>query len=161
MIKRRQAYKLSEYAHNTDVQGDQFGCLRHEHRLYHNKPWQMSGHYGSHWFSSYTFTKVAIHSTQLIGNCLLSWALCVIMLLNIASSLFLRHNLAHFGIPYLCLLNPNKSRPSEGNNQAIAIKDNFCWLKISHKYFYGWHVCNYLLLFNYVYSDGVRFAKGG
>jgi len=86
---------------------------------YHNKPWQMSGHYahtdyqvnltGCH----YTFTKWP----YIQHNC-------------IASSLFLWHNLAHFGIPYLCLLSPIKSRPSEGNNQAIAMKDNFYWLKI-------------------------------
>ena len=29
-IKQREAYKLNEAAHNTDVQGDQFGYLRRE-----------------------------------------------------------------------------------------------------------------------------------
>jgi len=81
------------------VQGDQFGCLRHELRwnlstlhtlsegdkyiwflLYqyvHDKPWQMSGRYAKTMnfksnLTGYYFTTVVGHTTQLIGNGLLS-----------------------------------------------------------------------------------------
>ena len=40
------------------------------------------------------------------------------------------YNLKLSGTPYLCSFTPHKSRPSEGNHQAIAIKDNFCQLTI-------------------------------
>jgi len=60
------------------------------------------------------------HWNNVTAFCTIAQCTCF---LNTASSLFLWHNLAHFGIPYLCPLNPCKSRPSEGNDQAI--KDNF------------------------------------
>ena len=77
------------------------------------------------------------------------------LLFEQASSLFLWHNLAHFGIPYLCPLNPCKSRPSEGNITLWRLS-----LDPGHKHFYRWHVCN--ILFNYVYikSDCIHFANG-
>jgi len=84
---------------------------------------------------------------------------------NTAGSLFLWQNLAHFGIPYLCPLNPVnqaiktfRTERSSNQGQFLPISNPYP----GHKYLYRWHVCKYLLLFIYVYikSDCIHFAKG-
>ena len=87
--------------------------------------------------------------------------------LNIARSLFMWHNLAHFGIPYFCPLNPCKwsnqdfqKGRSSNQGQFLPIKNHVP----GHKHLYRWHVdlCNYRLLFNNVNikSDSIHFANG-
>ena len=55
------------------------------------------------------------------------------------------------GISYLCPLTPCKSRPSEGNNQAI--KDNFCQLTI----LYFWPISDNQFDYWYAHkTSGIR-----
>jgi len=88
----------------------------------------------------------------MLQHCAIAQCICAFWTQR-STSLSLWHNLAHFRIPYLCLLNPSLTRPSQSSNQGQFLYKSWSQSQTPLQV-----TCTYLLV--YIKSDSIHSANG-